>query len=143
VQRRTKLAQPAKPTETTVPATEIAYTGAKINRLLAAIREQEAVRRDGCAWVFPSPLGDDAPASFHSPFSDARKHAGLDKRDARGEALVVHSLRHSAATEAGRNGATAFEIAALTGHRTLAMVQRYTKTDETHALAALTKRAQR
>jgi hypothetical protein len=29
----------------------------------------------------------------------------------------------------------------MTGHRTLAMVQRYTKTDELNALAAMKKRA--
>lgn len=113
-----------------------------IGDALEAIKAQEKIRRDDCAWVFPSPVTDEAPASFDEPFRQARKKSELNKPDARGEVLVIHSLRHSAATEAGRNGATAFEIAALTGHRTLAMVQRYTKTDETHALAALTKRAQ-
>ncbi|MEQ1800636.1 MAG: site-specific integrase [Gammaproteobacteria bacterium] len=113
-----------------------------IGDALAAVADQSAARRDGCPWVFPSPLTDHAPASFDESFPEARLAAKLNTPDARGEVLVIHSLRHSAATEAGRNGATAFEIAALTGHKTLAMVQRYTKTDETHALAALNKRAQ-
>lgn len=122
--------------------TNVARAIPLVGDALAATKAQAKARRDSCPWVFPSPVTDTAPASFDESFRKARKKAGLHRPDVRGEVLVIHSLRHSAATEAGRNGATAFEIAALTGHRTLAMVQRYTKTDETHALAALLKRAQ-
>jgi integrase len=108
---------------------------------LAAIAEQGAFRREGCPWVFPG-TSDQKPARFDTSFRAARTHAKLAEPDARGEMLVMHSLRHSACTEAGKGGATAFEIAALTGHKTLAMVQRYTKTDETNAGEALRKRAQ-
>ncbi len=117
------------------------YTVPLMGEALAALRSQAKLRRDGCPWVFPSRVTDDAPPWFHSAFRNARTLAKLAKPDARGEVLTIHHLRHSAATEAGRGGASAFEIMAMTGHRTLAMVQRYTKTDELNALAAMKKRA--
>jgi integrase len=123
------------------PKTGSGHTIPLIDDARAAIKAQMKLRRDSCAWVFPSPLRDDVPTKFDESFGLARSLAKLDKPDARGEKLVIHSLRHSAATEAGRGGATAFEVQALTGHKTLAMVQRYTKTDELNALAAMKKRA--
>jgi integrase len=114
-----------------------------IDDALVAIREQATLQREGNPWVFPSPFGDNQPVRLDRAFQAARKTAGLDTPDARGEMLVIHSLRHSAATEAGRNGASAFEVMALTGHKTLAMAHRYTKTGEEHALAAMNKRAGR
>jgi len=122
------------------PKTGTGHTVPLMGDALAAIKGQMKLRRDGCPWVFPSPLDDEKPAWFDGAFRSARTAAKLDKPDARGEVLTIHHLRHSAATEAGRGGATSFEVQALTGHKTLAMVQRYTKTDETNALVALKKR---
>jgi integrase len=122
------------------PKTGTGYTVPLVGDALVALRQQAKIKREGCAWVFPSPLSDDRPTVFDSTFARIRKAAGLDGTDAKGERLVIHSLRHSAATEAGKGGATAFEVAAMTNHSTLAMVQRYTKTDEKHALAAMRKR---
>lgn len=123
------------------PKSGTGHTVPLVGDALAAIRSQAKLRRDGCPWVFPSRVTDDSPPWFNAPFAAARKQARLDKPDARGEVLTIHHLRHSAATEAGRGGASAFEVQAMTGHRTLAMVQRYTKTDQVNALAALKKRA--
>jgi len=122
------------------PKTGTGYTVPLVGGALNAVISQAKLKREACPWVFPSPRTDNRPAKFDSAFSRIRKAAGLDGVDAKGERLVIHSLRHSAATEAGKGGATAFEVAAMTNHRTLAMVQRYTKTDETHALAAMQKR---
>ena len=122
------------------PKTGSGYTLPLVGDALEAVNAQSRIRREGCPWVFPSPRTDDKPAVFDGTFARIRKAAGLDGVDAKGERLVIHSLRHSAATEAGKGGATAFEVAAMTNHRTLAMVQRYTKTDEKHALAAMQKR---
>ena len=123
------------------PKSGYGYTVPLIGDALAAIRVQSKIARDGSPFVFPSRITDDAPPWFHKAFAEARKRAKLDRPDARGEVLTIHHLRHSAATEAGKGGASAFEVQALTGHRTLQMVQRYTKTDEQNALAALRKRA--
>lgn len=122
------------------PKTGTGYTVPLVGDSLTAIKAQKRLRRDDCPWVFPSPLDDTKPAWFDGAFRAARTAAKLDGLDARGERLVIHSLRHSAATEAGRGGASAFEVQAMTGHRTLSMVQRYTKIDETNALQALRKR---
>ncbi len=119
------------------------YTVPLVGDALLALKSQAKLKRDGCPWVFPSPLSNHRPAVFDGAFARIRKAAGLDGPDANGERLVIHSLRHSAATEAGKGGATPFEVAAMTNHRTLAMVQRYTKTNEKHALAAMRKRRSR
>jgi integrase len=122
------------------PKTGPGYTVPLVGDAFVALKSQAKLKRDGCPWVFPSPLTDNRPAAFDSAFARVRRLAGLDGVDAKGERLVIHSLRHSAATEAGKGGATAFEVAAMTNHKTLAMVQRYTHTDEKHALAAMRKR---
>lgn len=123
------------------PKTGNGYSIPLLEEALTALSDQARLRSENCPWVFPSPKGGSNPAWFDGAFRQARVQAGLDMADARGESLTIHSLRHSAATEAGRAGASAFEVQAMTGHRTLAMVQRYTKIDETNALAALTKRS--
>lgn len=55
--------------------------------------------------------------------------------------LNVHGLRKLAATSLADAGCTPHEIAAITGHRTLAMIQYYTRTAEQKTLAesAITK----
>lgn len=49
--------------------------------------------------------------------------------------LNVHGLRKLAATSLADAGCTTHEIAAITGHRTLAMVQHYTRTADQERLA--------
>jgi integrase len=41
--------------------------------------------------------------------------------------LSIHGCRHLAATRLALAGASAFEVAAITGHKSLANVQRYTR----------------
>lgn len=55
----------------------------------------------------------------------ARKRAGL-------EDFRFHDLRHTAASYLAMNGATLVELADILGHRTLAMVQRYSHLAESH-----------
>lgn len=40
--------------------------------------------------------------------------------------LTFHDLRHEAASRLGERGFSAMEVAALTGHKTMQMVKRYT-----------------
>jgi integrase len=49
--------------------------------------------------------------------------------------LNMHGLRKLAATRLAQAGCSAHEIAAITGHKTLAMVQHYTKTVDQRTLA--------
>ena len=89
-------------------------------------------------WVFPG-RSRFKPAQFDPYFAEARAEAGIGP-DRRGEPLVIHSLRHSAATEMGNAGATQFEIMAAGGWESPSMVARYVKGSTTQAVAALQKR---
>ncbi|HEX9768462.1 MAG TPA: tyrosine-type recombinase/integrase [Kiloniellales bacterium] len=61
-------------------------------------------------------------------FLKARKALGL-------EAYTFHGLRYAVAAALAESGSTVGEIAAVTGHRTLAMVQRYSDGAEQKRLA--------
>jgi integrase len=62
-------------------------------------------------------------------FRQAAKDAGLPSD------LTFHGLRHTAATRLAEAGASPMEIAAVTGHRSLAMVERYTRGAQQRRLA--------
>jgi len=65
-------------------------------------------------------------------WNSALKRAGI-------EDFRFHDLRHSAASELAMNGASLHEIAAVLGHKTLAMVQRYAHLSEQHTLSVVMK----
>jgi integrase len=58
-------------------------------------------------------------------------------RQAEIEDFRFHDLRHSAASYLAMNGASLVEIADVLGHKTLAMVQRYTHLSEGHTRSVL------
>jgi integrase len=72
---------------------------------------------------------------------------GIDKpwREARAEAGLgdfrFHDLRHSAASYLAMSGASLMDIAAILGHKTLAMVKRYSHLSEQHTMAAIDRMA--
>jgi integrase len=74
---------------------------------------------------------------FGNFISDAIKKAGLPAR------CKAHGLRKAAARRIAEAGGTAKEIAAVTGHKTLAEVERYTRAadQERMARSALAKQA--
>lgn len=106
---------------------------------VAAIQAQESFRREGWPWVFigRSPL---APASRFNGAFDAAKVKARIGPDANGEPLVMHSLRHSFATELANGGADLFELMAATGHKSIVAAQRYIKIQEQQAVRAVAKR---
>ena len=53
------------------------------------------------------------------------------------EDFTFHDCRHSAASELAMNGASLHEIAAVLGHKTLAMVQRYAHLSEQHTVSVV------
>lgn len=59
------------------------------------------------------------------------------------EDFRFHDLRHTTASYLAMNGATPSEIAAVTGHKTLAMVKRYAHLSETHVSGLVDRMAQR
>jgi integrase len=65
------------------------------------------------------------PVEFRKAWGKAVKAAQIDD-------FRFHDLRHSAASYLAMNGASIAEIAEVLGHKTLAMVKRYTHLSEAH-----------
>jgi integrase len=93
------------------------------------------VRRIGTDLVFPSHNGKQ-PLDFRQPWESAVKQAGIEN-------FRWHDLRHSTASYLAMNGATLPEIAAVLGHKTLAMVQRYAHLSEAHTSAVVSRMNQK
>lgn len=72
----------------------------------------------------PEPVGN-CSASLRTAFLFAVKRAKLEN-------FKFHDLRHSAASYLAMNGASLTDIAAVLGHKTLAMVKRYSHLSDSH-----------
>jgi integrase len=98
---------------------------------LEILRERSRVRRIGTDLVFPAPppaKPDKKTArvfDYAKAFREAVTAAGLTD-------FRFHDLRHTAASYLAMNGATTGEIAAVLGHKTLAMVKRYAHLSDQH-----------
>jgi integrase len=92
---------------------------------LALLKERAKVRRINTDLVFPSKVNPSKPIDLRSPWETALKRAEI-------EDFRWHDLRHSAASYLAMNGASLNEIAAVLGHKTLAMVKRYAHLSEAH-----------
>lgn len=85
----------------------------------------------GVGRVFPRRAPEDLePASIRTAFENAVKRAGI-------EDFRFHDLRHTCGSYLAMNGATLAEIAAVLGHKTLAMVKRYAHLSELHTLGVM------
>jgi integrase len=73
----------------------------------------------------------------HTHAKFPRKAWGTAIKKAEIENFIFHDCRHSAASELAMNGASLHEIAAVLGHKTLAMVQRYAHLSEQHTMAVV------
>ena len=108
---------------------------------LALLRERVKVRRIDTDLIFPArdrfrrlraahaPI---PPVDLRTPFETALKRAGIT-------GFRWHDLRHTAASYLAMNGATLAEIAEILGHKTLAMVKRYSHLSEAHTAAVVEK----
>lgn len=74
----------------------------------------------------------DVAIDIRRPWEEAVAKAGL--KDFR-----FHDLRHSAASYLAMNGATPSEIAAVLGHKTLAMVKRYAHLSDSHTASVVAR----
>jgi len=73
----------------------------------------------------------------HSHTNFPRKAWGTALTKAEITDFTFHDCRHSAASELAMNGASLHEIAAVLGHKTLAMVQRYAHLSEAHTISVV------
>jgi integrase len=91
---------------------------------LTALRDLSRLRRIDTDLVFPNPRGA-GPLSLREPWVAALREAKI-------QAFRFHDLRHTTASYLAMSGATTQEIAAVLGHKTLAMVKRYAHLTEQH-----------
>lgn len=106
---------------------------------LAAVRALSEREGRTTGFLFPSTrprpktkeLGE-YPVDVRRPWNEAVAKAKL--KDFR-----FHDLRHSAASYLAMNGATGSEIAAVLGHKTLAMVKRYAHLSESHTASVVAR----
>ncbi|WP_312274708.1 tyrosine-type recombinase/integrase [Candidatus Igneacidithiobacillus taiwanensis] len=93
--------------------------------VLELLRERAKVRRIDTDLLFPSKVNPRQPVDLRQPWEKALQAAGITD-------FHWHDLRHTFASMAAMNGATLPELAALLGHKTLAMVQRYAHLSPAH-----------
>ncbi len=71
------------------------------------------------------------PWTLWKPWKEALTAAAISD-------LRFHDLRHTAASYLAMNGATAIDLAAVLGHKTLQMVKRYAHLSDAHAHGVVT-----
>jgi len=91
---------------------------------LSLLDAHAKVRRLDSDLLFPG-RNPQKPVFIRAPWLAAVKAAELDN-------FRFHDLRHSAASYLAMNGSTPGEIAEVLGHKTLAMVKRYSHLSEAH-----------
>lgn len=91
---------------------------------LAVMKDLARCRRLGTRLVFPG-TDPQRPIDIRTAWEGALEEAGISD-------FRFHDLRHSAASYLAMNGASLAEIAAVLGHKTLAMVKRYAHLSEAH-----------
>ena len=89
------------------------------------LKERSKVRRLGCEFVFPARMGNGSWSPTSKEWKRTIKKAGLEN-------FRIHDMRHSAASTMAMSGMTVLEIAAVLGHKTLSMTQRYSHLADTH-----------
>ncbi|MBU3652370.1 MAG: site-specific integrase [Limnohabitans sp.] len=88
--------------------------------------------------VFFNPKDPGKPKNIETIWKHVRQRSGLeaDRADSL-DRVVLHSTRHTAATKLIRGGANLIQAAAVTGHKTVGMLKKYTHlgADDVVALA--------
>lgn len=100
-----------------------------------AVKAHSQVRRIDSDLVFPGSRRKDGTTrrcDLRNAWLSAVKTADLDD-------FRFHDLRHTTASYLAMNGATLSDIAAVLGHKTLAMVKRYAHLSEAHTAGVVEK----
>lgn len=84
--------------------------------LVSSLLEEKRNRTLLSEYVFPSQDGKQ-PTDIRGAWENAIEEAGLS--------ICFHTLRHTAASHLAMGGASTLEVGAVLGHKTLAMVKRY------------------
>ncbi len=90
-------------------------------------------------WLYPSATSKSGhTTAIEKPFRAAVVAAGLDPKE-----VVRHTLRHTAITHLVQSGVDLPTVKRVSGHKTLAMVDRYTHQDSDHLRAAMDRLQER
>jgi len=100
-------------------------------RALTDVQHLAKVRRLATPLLFPRADGRQ-PIDLRAAWARALEEADISD-------FRFHDLRHSAASYLAMNGASLVEIAAILGHRTLQMVQRYAHLAEGHTAGVVAR----
>jgi len=104
-------------------------------RALEALRELKLQGSAKNEFVFAQPSGLSGPCvHFDGYWQDALTAAGITN-------FRFHDLRHTTASYLAAQGASLLEIADVLGHKTLAMVKRYSHLTQSHKVAAIERMA--
>lgn len=101
-------------------------------KALKALAAHSKVRRLDTNLVFPSQRNPLKPIKIDNAFSSAVKACGIEN-------YHFHDNRHTAASYLAMSGASLNEIAAILGHKTLTMVQRYAHLYEDYTSSVVEK----
>lgn len=85
-------------------------------------------------WLFPATSKSGHAVDIRIPFRRVVKAAGLDP-----DLIVRHTLRHTAITHLVQAGVDLPTVKRISGHKTLAMVERYAHQNGAHLAAAMDK----
>ncbi len=108
-----------------------------VSPVIKELKKLNKVRRIDTDLIFTHPAtGKPNPFYFDNAWREARAKAKL--KDFR-----FHDLRHSCASYLAMNGATTAEIAAVLGHKTLAMVKRYSHLSDEHVRGVVERTAEK
>jgi integrase len=94
------------------------------------LAKEREMREDRVGWIFPSPHRDSKAghlARMDRPFREAVKAAGLDPG-----LVTPHVMRHTAITKLVQAGVDLPTIQQISGHKTVAMVLKYTHVHGRH-----------
>lgn len=104
-----------------------------VGKALEALRTMKLNGSAKSEYVFPNPSGFPGPfKQFDHRWYEALTAAGL-------EGFRFHDLRHCCASYLAANGASLLEIADVLGHKTLAMVRRYSHLTQSHKATVIEK----
>lgn len=99
---------------------------------LELLREYAKIRRLESPLLFPSATNPISPMNLRSAFTYALDRAEI-------EDFHWHDLRHCTASYLAMNGASLAEIAEILGHKTLAMVKRYSHLSDGHVSSVVAR----
>ena len=99
--------------------------------ILDCLKQEKGRRSVLSSYLFPSSTGK-SPADVRTAWDKVVERANL-------KGVRFHDLRHTAASYLAMNGASALEIASILGHKTLAMVKRYSHLSTSSTAHALNR----